>query len=77
MAKASSNVGTLLPQRALAKAQSSSVCTLPTAKAKSSSTLLTAKVKAKSSSTLLMAKELAKAPSSTNVKAKAKAKEDQ
>ena len=63
LAKASSNVSTLLPQKAPAKAQSSSVCTLLTAKAKSRSPLL-------------MEKALAKATSSTHLNAKAKAKQD-
>ena len=50
MAKASSNVSTLLPQKALAKAQRSSMCILLTTKAltkATSSTHLKAKAKAK------------------------------
>ena len=66
LAKASSNVSILLPQKVLAKAQSSSV-----------RTPLTPKVKAKISSTLFVAKALAKATSSTHLKAKAKAKRDE
>ena len=75
--KASSNVSTLLQEKATAKARSSSVCAVLTAKAKSSSTLVAAKVKAKSSSTLLMAKALAKTTSRTHLEAKATAKQDQ